>query len=518
MKDTSRWPAGPVSPGDEPRGGSGLGRAAVGGASWESLSFLLTKLATLVATIVLARLLTPEDFGVVALALVFITYAEVITDLGVSQALIFLPPNRRSNDGALAMAVAWGTLLAGAVAFTAPAVARFFGQGSITPMIRVLALSLLFGALGDVPDALLRKHLRFRRRVAATVTRAVTRGVLSIALAVLGFGAWSIIWGYVASQLAWAVACWLLVDHRPDPRFWRLDRRVLRPLLGFGLPAAGNALLLAVIFNVDYLIVGERLGAEPLGYYTVAYRIPEMIILQALWVVSAVSFPLYSIAKDDPGLLRHGYLTGLRMISFYGIATGVGIAVVAPMLVPALFGAKWVPSVAALQAIALYAVFATLAKNAMDLYKGIGRPGLAVALSLVRLVVVVPALLLGASVAGITGVAWAHAGSSLAVALLLQGIAISLLGIPWRRWASAFVPALAVGAGVALGAGAVRLWLPGSDWLRLGVATGAAAIAGLGAVALIDRRFIGEARSLLLSPLRGRRAEEGAPTPAPAAR
>lgn len=514
MSDTSRWPAGPATPGDAPPEGTGLGRAAVGGASWESLSFVLTKLATLVATIVLARLLAPEDFGLVALALVFITYAEVITDLGVSQALIFLPPSRRSNDAALALAVLWGLLLAAAVTLGAPAVARFFEQPSITPMIRVLALSLLFGALGDVPDALLRKHLRFRRRVAATVTRAASRGGISIALAALGFGAWSIIWGYVASQAAWALAGWLLVDHRPNLRLWRLDRTVLRPLLGFGIPAAGTALLLAVIFNVDYLIVGERLGAEPLGFYTVAYRIPEMIILQALWVVSAVSFPLYSIARDDPALLRHGYLTGLRILSFYGIGTGIGIAVVAPMLVPAVFGAKWAPSVAPLQAIALYAVFATLAKSAMDLYKGIGRPGLAVGLSLLRLIVVVPALLLGATAAGIAGVAWAHAAASLMIALLLQGVAIRLIGIPWRRWAGAFVPALAAGAGIALGAGAVRLWLPGSDWLRLGVAVAAGAAAGLAAVALIDRRFIGEARSLLLSPLRERQAHRGGAAPA----
>lgn len=504
-------PGPPVAPGG---GRRGLGRAAVGGASWESVSFLLTKLATLIATIVLARLLTPEDFGVVALALVFVTYAEVTTDLGAAQALIYLPASRRTTDTAVSLALLWGMVLAAGAALAAPAIAAFFGQPSIVPMIRVLALSLLLGALGDVPDALLRKRLRFRRRIAPSLARAVTRGGVSIGLAALGFGAWSIIWGYVASQLVWAAAGWLMVDHRLSARSLRLEPSALRPLVRFGLPAAGNALLLALVFNVDYLIVGERLGAEPLGFYTVAYRIPEMLILQALWIVSAVSFPLYSIAKDDLDLLRRGYLTGLRMLSFYGVATGVSLAVVAPMLVPAVFGEKWAPSIAPLQAIALYAVFATIAKGAMDLYKGIGRPGLAMSLSLVRLLVVVPALLYGAT-HGVAGVAWAHAAAALGISVLVQGIAVRLIDIPWRRWASALVPALAVGAGIVLGAGAVRLWLPGSDWLRLGAAAAAAMVGGMAAVAAVDRGFIAETRSLLLSPLRDRQATSGsAPTSA----
>ena len=475
----------PTDPMDPHPGG--LTRAAVGGVVWQGLSYTLGKGVTLVTTIVLARLLTPDDFGLVTFALLFITFAEVVTDLGVSHALVFFPEERRRTDVALTISLVWSLALAAVAIVAAPAVGSTFGHPDVAPMLRVLALTLLISGMASVPDALLRKRLRFRQRLVVIICRVAAKAVASIVLAVMGFGAWAIAGGYVAGEIAWAIVGWIVIRRIPRPVLPR--REEARPLLRYGLPAAGNALLLSLVFNVDYLIVGEALGQRALGFYTMAYRLPEVLILQALWVVSAIAFPLFSHVRDDPVKLRRGFLAGMRLQTAYGMAAGVGLAVVAPMLVPVVFGEKWTPAVGALQGVALYAVFGALAKSAMDLYKGVGRPGLAVTMSLGRLALVVPALVIG-STWGIEGVAWAHAAASLVSATVLQLVASRLAGVTPGHFASALVPALAVGVGVAVGAGAVRLWLPGSDVVRLAAAVAAGGVCAFVAVWLADRDFL----------------------------
>src|SRR5205085_12229230 len=144
-------------------------------------------------TIILARLLTPTDFGVVAIALIFITYADVVTDLGVAQALVFLPLDQRRNDAAVLVCLAVSGGFVALAMLAAPLVASFFGHPEAAGMFRVLSLALLLRATGQVPDALLRKTLRFRPRTVAELGRALSQGAVSVVAALLAFGPWAII-------------------------------------------------------------------------------------------------------------------------------------------------------------------------------------------------------------------------------------------------------------------------------------------------------------------------------------
>jgi PST family polysaccharide transporter len=476
--------------------GAGLARAAVGGVAWQGLSYIGGKLLVLATTVVLARLLTPGDFGVVGLALVFIAYAEVVTDLGVAQALIYLPEDRESNDAAFAVALLFSLMLVGTAMLAAPVVAGFFHRPDVTPLFRVMSLSLLVGGVGQVPDALLRKRLLFRRRLMAEIGRSATQGIVSIVLAVAGAGPWAIAFGYLAGGVVWAATVWALVSYRPNSSFWRIRRAAARPLVTYGIAAAGNALLLSLVFDIDYLIVGRKLGASSLGYYTLGFRIPEMIIINVFYVLSAVMFPLFSRAREDLPRLRRGYLATIRLQSVYGVAAGVGLAAVAPMLVDVAFGPKWAPSVLPLQALALYAAFRSLGIGAVDVYKAIGRPGLAVTLSFVRLAVLAPVLLFAVRF-GINGVSWAQALVAFVIAVLMQVVASRVLGLSVKALGIALVPALVAGAGAGIGAGAVRLWMPGPNSLRLAVAVVAGGLVSVIALYGVDRRFLKELRTMI---------------------
>jgi lipopolysaccharide exporter len=476
--------------------GQSLTRAAVGGVAWQAAAYAVGRGMTLLATIALARLLAPHEFGVVGLALLFVTFAEATTDLGLAQALVYFPRERRRSDEALALCVITSLVLVAAGVLAAPLVARFFHRPDVAPMFRVLSLSLLLVAARQVPDALMRRELRFRRRAVAEAARALAQGAVSIGLAVAGLGAWALVWGYLAGNFTWCVAAWALAGYRPGAHVWHLSRSVSGPLVRYGAPAAGQALLAGLIFDVDYLIVGRLLGPEALGLYTLAFRLPQMVVINVFFLLSAVAFPIFSRARDDPQRLRAGYLRSLRIESAYGVGAGVALAVSAPMIVHVLFGPRWSASVAPLEALGLYATFRALGFGAVDVYKAVGRPGLAAAVSLMRLLVLVPVLIV-ATRYGINGVAWAQAGLAFVFAVYMQGVACRVIGVRVSALWTAARPAIAVGLGVAVGAGAVRLGLPGPEPMRLAAALLASAGGALCALWAADRRFLAELRALL---------------------
>jgi lipopolysaccharide exporter len=473
-----------------------LTRAAMSGVAWQGLSYVLGKVAVLATTVVLARLLTPGEFGVVGLALVFIAYIEVATDLGVAQALIFMPPDRRRSDAAVVVSLVVSMSMVAVAMVAAPAVARFFGRPDITALFRVLSLSLLLGGAAQVPDALLRKELRFRKRVIADLARAGAQGLASVSLAALGLGPWALVWGYLAGGLASLISVWTLAGYRPGREIARVSFSDARPLLAYGLPAAGNAVLLSLVFDIDYLIIGRHLGAAPLGHYTLAFRIPEIAIINVFYIVSAVAFPVFSRARGTRERLRRGYLTAVRVQAAYGVAAGVGIAVLAPTLVHTVFGSRWEASILPLQGLALYASFRSLGMGAVDAYKALGRPGLAVVLSFLRLAILVPALLVAVRY-GIDAVAWTQAAVALVLALSMQLVAARVLGLPSTAVVRALGPAVVAGAGTLLGAGAVRLWLPGTEPIRMVAGLVAGAVLCMATLRLIHPGFLEEVRALL---------------------
>ncbi len=477
---------------------SGLRRSAVSGVVWQTASFLGGKVLVLLATAVLARVLTPNEFGLVAFALVVITIADVIGDGGVAQSLVYLPRNRRTTDAALLAAVLFSSVLVLLAVVMAPLVAGFFDQEEVTGLLRVLSLSLLLGATASVPEALLRRDLRFRRAVVATLVKAAVTGLVSIGLAVGGAGAWSLVWGQLGGLLAYNVVIWVLASHRPDLRWWRVRWSDSSALVRYGSSVALAMLLSRLIFDIDYVVVGRALGSEALGFYTLAFRLPELGIISVFFIISTVAFPVYSQAKGNPDRLRRGYLTAVRLQAVYGAAAGAGLAVLSPAVVLTVFGDQWRASIVPLTALAVYAALRSLGAGANDVYKAMGRPGLASWLSVLRLVVLTP-LLLVATRWGIEGVAWAQAVVAVVFVVVMQGLAARVLAAPVRDVLRALLPAFSVAAGVTVAAGAVRLAVAGPPWLVLVLGIPAGVAGGGLALRMMQPALLRETRQLVLA-------------------
>ena len=435
-----------------------LARAGLRGAVWQGLAFVSGKAMVLVTTVVLARLLSPKDYGLVALALVLMAYAETIADAGVAQALVYLPPTGILARSALLISVALGALLASVAFLGAPAIATLFGLPAVVPLVQVLGLSVLATACGAVPEALLRRDLKFKQLTAAPVIRAATMGAVTLTLAFSGHGAWSLAVGTAAGSMAYATTCWFLIRRTAPWQLWRVNGSSLTANIRYGAPVAGSNLLARLIFDVDYLVIGLLLGAQALGLYTLAFRLPEALILNVFFVLSTVLFPLYAQVKGDHQRLRDGYLRSVQIQTLYGLTTGVGLAVVAPVLVPVLFGPRWADSVVPLVFLALYAAARSLGAGANDVYKAIGRPGISIRVSVVRLIILAPVLWLSARW-GIVGVAAAQLVVAVVFACGMQTVAARVIGIRSRRLLKAAIPGLACGAAAAV-AGLGTLALP----------------------------------------------------------
>ena len=440
-----------------------LAEAGARGAMWQGLAFAAGKVFVLVTIIVLARLLSPEEYGLVALALVLMAYAETIADAGVAQALIYLPRTGELARSALLISVVLGGLLASGAILAAPAIADLFNLPEVAPLVQVLSISLLATALAAVPEALLRRDLHFKRQTAAPVLRAATTGVVTLTLAFSGYGAWSLAIGTAAGSVAYAAACWFLLPGRAPWQIWRVSKDALRANLKFGAPAAGSSLLARLIFDIDYLIIGLLLGAHALGFYTLAFRAPELVIVNVLFVLSTVLFPLYAKVAGEPDRLRSGYVKSVEIQALYGMTAGVGLAVVAPILVPVVFGPQWGEAVLPLVFLSLYAAARSLGAGANDVYKALGRPGISIGISLVRLAILAPALLIATSW-GIVGVACAQLAAAVLFAFGMQVVAARVMDLRARQLLRAIVPGVVCGAAVAA-VGLAGLALPLEDGL-----------------------------------------------------
>ena len=431
---------------------------------WQGAAFVAARLLLLVSTVVLARFLGPSEYGLISFGLVIVTALNVVSDIGVSQALVYLPDRRRLVDSALVIGVV-GSLLLGALWVAAvPVLLDALGHsGSTALQLQLLALVLVITSIGQVPDAILRKRLQFSRRLPAELGRGLGRGLVAVVLALMGFGAWSLVWAEITGAVAYAVICWLMVSHRPGPfREW-WNRQEMRTLLRFGIPTALNGGLATAVQNVDYLVIITTLGTASLGYYFVGFRIPELVIISVFLVFSQVTYPLYATVNDDPERLRRGYLLSTRVQATYGFAAGAGIAVAAPVLVPVLFGERYAATVPVMSAIAIYAVFRSLTAGSADVFKAVGRPELGMWLGVARLTLLVPVLFVSTKW-GITGVAVGQLVMAVVFALITQQVVCRTMVLPMTRLLKTLVPCVLAGLGSALGAFLGMTLAGGTSW------------------------------------------------------
>ncbi len=472
----------------------------VRGVVWTYVSFAGSKLLVFASTVILARLLVPSEFGQVGFALLVISYMDTVGDFGVSSALIYERKRpEQAADVSFVISIATGLLWFAMCLLVAPLVADFFNDPGVEPILRVTGFVFVINALGNTHDALLRRELEFKKRLVPDFAMALLKGVCSVVLAFMGWGAWSLVYGQLAGTAVSTLALWVVVPWRPR---WRVSAGVVREMLSYGFKIVSVNVLSAVIHHVDFLIVGRMLGSAALGFYSLAYRTPELFITMVVWAVGKVAFPVYSKLQDDRPALQRAFLVTLRYLSLITLPAGVGLAALGAVLVTTFYGRTWGPSIPVLQALALAGCLRSLGSHAGDVYKATGRPGVLTKLGVLRAAVLIPSLLWGARY-GIYGVALAQLIVTGFTTLLNLYIAARILSLPVSSLLREFVPAALSSVVMYLGLQLLGPALSASPrWLYLAVAIGGGFGVYVLCVRLISRETIEEARATVMTSLR----------------
>lgn len=439
--------------------GDDWSRKTRGGIIWSTLSYGAGRGITMLSTVVLARLLVPAEFGVVAAIAAFLALIGLASDLGMNATVVYEQQRDKPErlHVAFTLNLLFAIFLTGVGVAAAPAVASLFGAASHAGLFRLGALSLIFAGFGNIHDSLLLRELDFRRRIIPELLRNVVRAGVSIGMALSGFGAASLVIGMLAGGVIWTIAQWVLTRYRPR---LSLDREIVRGMIAYGSGAAVLELVAVVANRIDQLVISRVLGQTALGLYTIAFRVPEMAIDSISWNVSLVAFPALARKRvaDEQGL-GAATVSLMRYQTLYALPVCAGLAMLASPLVVVLFGRNWAAAGPVMSAVCVLSGLTAVLFPLGDVFKAIGRQRTLIGLTLLQLPPSV-GVIVAVAPYGITPVAWARVGTMLIYAPVVGWFVMRAANIDLVSVLGAVRPGVAAGLGVALGSGLVRLLLP----------------------------------------------------------
>jgi PST family polysaccharide transporter len=460
-------------------GAETIGQAAGKGLRWSLIGAFATRLGSLGLGMVLARLLTPADFGLYAIALGAMYFVMHVNDVGLIAATVqWRGRIEEMAPTATTMALTFSVVIYGLFFVFAPAFASLAGNSEAAPIVRVLTLVMLVDGVTAVRAGSLLRTFQQHRITTGNMLGLVANAAVAISLAASGVGAMSFAAGQVTgAAVTGAFVLW--AAHMP----WRFgfDRAIARKLLTFGIPLAMALGLESILLNADYVIVGRVLGATALGFYLLAFNIsswaPGVIGTAIRWV----SIPSFSRLSEEEGALAPAVHRSIIMLVTFVLPIGFLTALLALPLIELLYGTVWSASAPVLRFLIILGIARMVTQLALDILTGAGATKATLWLNLGWAVALVPALIIGTRSDGARGAAIAHALVALGVALPLAFAALRRIGVtllPIARGLARPLLAAAVGAVLCT---VVRDMVTGPPVVQVA----AAGIVGLGSYAVI---------------------------------
>jgi O-antigen/teichoic acid export membrane protein len=455
---------------------SSLTHRTIGGMAWAAWGSGATAGLKIVVLVLLTRLLSPADFGVVGAALVVIGFSLAFSQLGMGPALVQraeLEPRHIST--AFLASTGFGFLVAAVVWLLAPRIAGFFRIDQLVSIVRALAVLFPIAGISSVAENLAQRDMRFRLLANTDVfAYSVGYGLVGVVLAILGFGPWALVSGQIMQALLRAAALLRYYPPRLQPK---ASWDCFKDLMGFGMGLSVARLGVILANQADNLVVGRWLGAVALGLYSRAYQLMSVPTALLGDVFDKVLFPTMARVQHEPRRLTSGYLQGTAMVALVTLPAGIVAALVAPELVAVAFGNRWEALVPPFQVLALGMMFRTSYRMSDSLSRATGRVYRRAWRQGLYAVLVFIGAWVGQSY-GLTGVAVGVLGALFINYLLMAHLGLSVLQIRWLSFARVQLPALwltlVVGAvTLATTAGTRHLGLPPLAGLLAGVTAAA---------------------------------------------
>lgn len=440
---------------------------AASAALWSTVEIAARYGAQFVVMVVLARMLSPEDFGLAAILLIFTSLGMLLVDGGFGTALIQRQRVSRDDETTVFLFNIGAAILGAAALFVlAPAIARFFEQERLLDLTRVMAIVLPLGALAAVPDALLAMNLDFKARARAEAVASVVSGAVAILLAWRGFGVWSLAWHSITGVFVRALLLWIFSGWRPRGRY---SSESFRNLFGFGGYMLASGLLNTIAVRMQSLLIGKLFDPRELGYYTLAQNTQQAPASLVGSLLNRIGLPIFSTIAQDPVKLQSAMRDAMRMSMFLFFPCMIGIALTAVPLIDLVYGARWAPAAPILSVLALAAAMWPMHVLNISVIGAQGKSNLLLRLELVKQVVAILLILVSARW-GIMAIAWSVFASSLFALAVNTYYCRKLLGYGALAQIVDQAPTFLLAAAAAIPGWAVLHWTapgPGTMFLAI---------------------------------------------------
>jgi O-antigen/teichoic acid export membrane protein len=360
----------------------------------------------LIRLVILARILSPNDFGLFGIALLAMSTLETFSQTGFQTALVQKKKNISNYlDTAWTVSVIRGTILMIFLFITAPYIARFFNTPEASFIIQVIGVSMFFGGFTNIGILYFHKELEFNRQFVYHLSTTLVEFIVVVSAALIFKNVWALVFGLLAGTITGLVASYVIHPHRSS---FRLDISKAKELFSFGKWVFGSSILAFLITQGDDAFVGKFLGALMLGFYQMAYRIASMPTTEITHVISHVTFPAYAKMQDNLPRLKEAYLRVLQVTSFLSFPLAGLIFFFAPDFTKIFLGEKWMPIVPALKVLVIWGLIRSIGTLTGQIFLSLGNPGIITKLQFIALV------LLGILIYPLSA-KWGILGTSLAV-------------------------------------------------------------------------------------------------------
>ena len=370
-----------------------LKHKTVKGASWSFIDSIAGQGITFLVGLVLARLLTPEEYGLIGIITIFIAVFNSIVDSGFSNALI------RKNDAkeidyntVFITNLVLSVVLFSALYVSAPTISRFFSQPQLIPLLRVMGIIVIINAFAIIQRTILVKKVDFKTQTKVSLISSISSGVVGIGMALNGLGVWSLVGQQISRQFLNSAFLWFYSKWYPKLQF---SIQSFKELFSFGWKLLASSLIDTVWREIYQVVIGKYYTPVALGHYTRAQQFASICSSNLNSVVQRVSFPVLSSVQDDKERLKNGYKRIIKVSMLITFTLMLGLAAVAKPLVLALIGEQWLPCVPFLQIICLQMMLYPLHSLNLNMLQVQGRSDLFLKLEIIKKIIAVGPLLLG---------------------------------------------------------------------------------------------------------------------------
>lgn len=366
---------------------------AIDGVLWNSLGKFSLYGIEFVIGIILARLLTPNEFGMIATIMIVITISEVFVNSGFRQAII-----RKQDCTEVDYSTAFFFNLAvGLVFFTilfysAGWISVFFKNTELKPIIQVLGFGLIINALTFTQSARISKRIDFKLLTKISVIATVLSGIVAVIMAFTGFGVWSLVAKYLLRHGITSLLLWIWNRWKPE---WVFSMRSFRELFGFGSKLLLSNLILTAFQNLNYFVIAKYFSSEDLGYYTRAELFKNLLSANVSSIITAVGYPTLAKVQDDRDRMKRIFREMFISTSFVVFILMSGLAATSETLIISLIGDQWQPSVELLQLLCILGIVQPLNSMNISIMNVVGRSDLYLKLQIISMIFAIPAVFLG---------------------------------------------------------------------------------------------------------------------------